>query len=365
MAVGGLVLARRAMAGDVWLSDGRRLPVSITVVVGDELMVLTDGHGPGVELGYTLTPMQYARQALIFGAAGQERLGKMKVGIVGCGGIGMLIVQALSRLGVGYFVVIDPDFVSKTNLSRLPEARLRDATGMFGSGWFGTILRKLGLNAPTMKVDLARRIIHGANPAAKVEAVIGDVADDHVARKLVDCDFLFLAADTMLARDVVNQLAYQYMIPTLQVGSKIVVQKATGTVLDVYGVVRSLGTMAGCLRCNDLINLSKLAEEVLGDEQQRQNQRYVDEPDIAAPSVITLNSLTAGWAANDFMQYATGLGRPSSDFRILRSRPAAPSQPQLVLQTPHANAECHVCGSGRTSASARGDGVDLPTRIAS
>jgi hypothetical protein len=78
-------------------------------------------------------------------------------------------------------------------------------------------------------------------------------------------------------------------------------------------------------------------------------------------SVITLNSITANWAVNDFMHYATGLGRPESGFRYLRSRPAAPGHPQLVLQAPEGHPDCHLCGpSGATSA---GDAVDLPTRI--
>lgn len=362
-AVGGLVLTRRAIAGDIWLADGQRMPVDVTLIVGDELTALTDGHQPRPSLIQSVTSQQHARQALIFGDAGQVRLREMTVGVVGCGGIGMLVIQALSRLGVGNFVVIDPDSVSTTNLSRLPEARLRDAVGLFGSGWVGRAMNKIGLNQPTMKVHHARKIIRGANPLAKVVAVTGDVANDKVARELLDCDFLFLAADTMLARDVVNQLSYQYLIPTLQVGSKVVVERATGKVLDVYSVVRSLGTAAGCLRCNGLVNLSKLAEEVVGDERQRQNQRYVDEPDVVAPSVITLNSMTAGWAVNDFMQYATGLGRPSGGFRLLRSRPAAPGHAQLVVQMPHADPDCHVCGSGLISANSRGDGMDLPTRI--
>ena len=66
----------------------------------------------------------------------------------------------------------------------------------------------------------------------------GDIADDLVARQLRSCDFIFLAADTMLARDVVNQIAYQYLIPTLQVGSKVVLNLASGSVGDVFGVVR-------------------------------------------------------------------------------------------------------------------------------
>ena len=55
----------------------------------------------------------------------------------------------------------------------------------------------------------------------------------------------------MLARSVVNQIAYQYLIPTLQVGSKPVIDKGTGDILDVFAVVRTLGTESGCLACND------------------------------------------------------------------------------------------------------------------
>src|SRR5262249_48941234 len=217
---------------------------------------------------------------------------------------------------VGQFVVVDPDHVSSSNLPRLPEARVRDATGWLGSGVVGRIGLRLGLSRPISKVDLARRIVAHANPRAQVDAVQGDIADDPVARQLRSCDFIFLAADTMLARDVVNQIAYQYLIPTLQVGSKVVVNSANRSVADVFGVVRSLGTTAGCLRCNGLVNVAKLTEEAVATEEQRRNQRYVDDPDVDAPSVITINAMSVGWAVNDFMHYATGLGRPSTGFRL-------------------------------------------------
>jgi hypothetical protein len=259
--------------------------------------------------------------------------------------------------------VIDPDVVSTSNLSRLPEALRRDAEGRFGQGRIGAIASWLGLNRPTEKVDLAKRIIKNANPDARVVAVSGDVADDDVARRLLGCDFIFLAADTMLARDVVNQVAYQYLVPTLQVGSKVVVDPATGDVRDVYGVARTLGAVPGCLRCNGLVSMTKLAEEAVATAKQRKNQRYVDEPGIEAPSVITLNSMSVGWAVNDFMHYATGLGRPASGFRMLRSKPVAPGHPQLVVQEPHSDPDCHVCGSRSYSVLAVGDAAELPTRI--
>lgn len=361
--VGGLVLAEHALAGDIWLTGGSRRPVKATIVVGRSMDVLTDGASGRLDDGTIASAPRYARQALIFGDAGNDRMRRLKVGIVGAGGIGMLIVQAVSRLGIGHLVIVDPDHVSITNLSRLPEATLRDSSGRFGASLIGTVLKMVGLNQPTWKVDLARRVVRGANPHAQVTAIRGDIADDHVARQLLDCDFIFLAADTMLARHVVNQIAYQYLIPMLQVGSKVVIDSATGVVLDIYGVVRSFGAAAGCMRCNGLINLAKLADETVATEEQRRNQRYVDEPGVEAPSVITLNSMSAGWAVNDFMHYASGLGRPADGFRLLRNRPAAPDRPQLVVQRPSVDSSCEVCGDGPYSVLALGDGKDLPTRI--
>ncbi len=360
--VGGLVLAQHAVAGDIWFTDGLRAPVNATVVVGQSMDVMTDGTRRRDD-GSIGSAKKHARQALVFGDAGNDRMKRLTVGIVGAGGIGMLIVQALSRLGIGHFVIIDPDYVDDTNLSRLPEATERDATGPLGDGWIGKAAKKLGLNRPTWKVDLAHRIIRRANPKAQVVTIRGDVADDHVARRLLGCDFIFLAADTMLARDVVNQIAYQYLIPALQVGSKVVLDRTTGKVLDIYGVVRSLGTAAGCMRCNGLVNLAKLAEESVATDEQRRNQRYVDEPGINAPSVITLNMLSSGWAVNDFMLYASGLGRPATGFRLLRNWPVKQGHPHVVVQKPAVDPTCHVCGSGPHSVLAYGDGKDLPTRV--
>ncbi len=365
-AVGGLVLSRRAVAGDIWLPCGARTDVALTSIAGGFLDRRTDRgalYGAPSTSSAATRDATFARQALVFGPVGQELLGEMRVGIVGAGGVGMLVVQALSRLGVGQFVVVDPDHVSPSNLPRLPEARSRDAAGWLGNGVVGRIGRRLGLSRPTSKVDLARRIIAHANPQAQVNAVRGDIADDPVARQLRSCDFIFLAADTMLARDVVNQIAYQYLIPTLQVGSKVVLNLASGSVGDVFGVVRSLGTAPGCLRCNGLVNVAKLTEEAVATEEQRRNQRYVDDPDVDAPSVITINAMAVGWAVNDFMHYATGLGRPPTGYRILRSRPVVPGGLQLTLQEPDADPDCHVCGNKPDSALSRGDAVELPTRI--
>src|SRR5207247_1546337 len=137
--------------------------------------------------------------------------------------------------------------------------------------WVRSVARSLA--AP--KIRVARRIVRRANPDAMIEGLVGDVADDDVARRITDCDFIFLAADSMLARSVVNQISYQYLVPALQVGSKPVIEPTSGAVLDVFGVVRTLGTHPGCLSCSGLIDPIRLGEEALGDAVQRANQRYV------------------------------------------------------------------------------------------
>jgi hypothetical protein len=225
------------------------------------------------------------------------------------------------------------------------------------------LLRRAARRFAAPKIRLARRIVRRADRSITFEGINGDIADDDVARRLLDCDFIFLAADRMLARDVVNRIAFQYLIPTLQVGSKPVIDKETGVILDVFGVVRTLGTAPGCLACGGLIDPVRLSEESLGDPVQVANQRYVDDPDVHVPSVITLNDMASGWAANDFMQYMVGIGRPADGFRILRTMPVNDDAPHVTVQEPDADTSCYVCGTDRMSARARGDGLDLPTRV--
>jgi hypothetical protein len=141
--IGALVLAEHAVAGDIWRPDGTRADLAVSTIVGDGLRQLDDGRTRrDADLGPDRSEM-HARQSLVFGDVGQRALAGMRVGVVGAGGVGMLIIQALSRLGVGEFIVVDPDVVAVSNLSRLPEATLRDA-GQH-SGGVGRLLQRLGL----------------------------------------------------------------------------------------------------------------------------------------------------------------------------------------------------------------------------
>lgn len=61
---------------------------------------------------------RFLRNELYFGKDKQEKLKNIKVGVVGLGGVGAYAVEALARLGVENFVIIDKDKVDITNLNR-------------------------------------------------------------------------------------------------------------------------------------------------------------------------------------------------------------------------------------------------------
>jgi molybdopterin/thiamine biosynthesis adenylyltransferase len=352
MPVGALVFAEKAIAGDVWLPGDVRVALTGASIVGASLRQLRPAPAARPR---GRAPM-YDRQARLFGDAGQDMLARTKIGIIGLGGAGSLLAEYLGRLGVGEFVLTDPDRAEMTNLPRLTAALRLDAMSWLAGEGIPTWLRRLGRRFARTKVALARRNILRANRHARVEAIFGDFLEAEIAAKFIDCDYLFLAADTMRARLLFNAIVHQYLIPGVQVGAKVCVDADTGDILDVYSVVRPVSSETGCLLCSKLINSAKVQEESIS-EADRERQRYVDEPEVVAPSVITLNALAASQAANDFLFYMMGLRDPVATAAYMRFQPMHRS---ACFDEPRKSPACPECGTGSKSRLARGDARRLP-----
>lgn len=345
--VGALVLTEEAIAGDIWTPDRVRRPIGESVVVGQNITRLFPSPLPPPPKA----DEAYDRQARWFGDRGQALLGRLKVGIIGAGGVGLPLVTMLARLGVGSFVVIDPDRVEPSNLSRLDARRIDAMVPLRRLGLPGFLANHLSVR----KVRLARRVARRANRRVDFLGIGKSVIEPDAALALVDCDFIFLAADSHLARMVFNAVAHQYMIPGIQIGTRIDTDAETGAVADIRSNVRLVLPYVGCVRCNSLISSSKLQDEARG-RADRERNRYVDE--IPAPSVITFNTLSAAQAADDFMLMVGGLmdGRAPIDYLRFRPRERKMEPIEGFTNRP----KCPDCGSSRESRRGRGDGVELP-----
>src|SRR3546814_8124622 len=111
-------------------------------------------------------------------------------------------------------------------------------------------VRKLGRRLATKKVDLSRRVIRRANRKARVESHFSVMEKPEVVAPIKDCDFIFLAADGHRARRLFNELIHQYLIPGVQIGTRLLVDPNSGAVITVHPPTRTITPSKGCMLCN-------------------------------------------------------------------------------------------------------------------
>lgn len=360
MPVGGLVLAKNAIAGDLWLPGGARVELSQATVIGRNVDIVRPRQPE--QSGLRSDPGIFDRQARMFGVAGQERLSTLTVAIVGLGGAGSLAAEMLARLGVGRLLLIDPDCLEPHNLPRVIGSRTDDISlsRPRRSWWAKWRQRASATPNPMFKVDIAARNIIEAGLNTVVETVAGDVSDAATADVLKRADWIVLAADTQQARLVVNAVAHAYLIPVVQVGVKIPVDEATGTVGQVFTVSRRVIPDAGCLWCNGLIDPTRLQLEAMDAEESRRARAYVGE-DAPAPSVITLNGAAVSAALTDLMFAVTGLHEQPAGPTAVYER-WAPRVGRHYRDEPRRDNDCLYCSGAPDSLLAHGDAAMLPVR---
>ncbi len=355
LPVGALVFTKDHIAGDIWFNKDTRINLNKTTVIGPHVFDIFENE----HLTDSYADPIYDRHALLFGSVGQDKLRNLKVGVVGAGGAGSILCELLSRLGVGEIILIDYDKIEPSNLPRIVGASYWDAKVWFAKS-NNVLLNKLGKLFSIHKVDIAKRLAKQANPNIKFSAIKGDILDPENAKILTDCDFLFLAADSMQAKLLFNRIVFQYLIPGIQVGAKISVDNTTRKINNIFTATRPVLPYpgGGCLSCTNCISPSKLQEEAL-TEKEKLAQKYINDAEVHAPSVITLNSLSVSQAVNDFLMIMMGLFNknvsPTHILNFVQERTI-----EEVDQT--SNPDCRTCSNMDSSYHARGDQASLPVR---
>ncbi|MBZ5539833.1 MAG: ThiF family adenylyltransferase [Acidobacteriia bacterium] len=258
-------------------------------------------------------------------------LQNLKIGIVGLGGTGSLTAQQLAYLGVRDFVLMDDDVIELTNLNRVVGASQTD------------------VNRPKTKVteDLIRRIA----PAARVRIYDESVLEDVSVRKLLDRDLLFCCTDSHGSRAVMNQFAYQYVIPCIDMA--ISISTTDEKISYIVGRIQLLAPGLGCLTCGGLLDAGEVRVDLMREHERRRDPYFLGQAE-PQPAVISLNSTVSSLAVTMFLGTITHAPLNAR----FQHYDAIAGIVRSVEHRPRPN--CIVCSE--SGALARGDTWPLPTR---
>jgi molybdopterin-synthase adenylyltransferase len=214
-----------------------------------------------------------SRQSFL-GSDSDERLLGARVAIVGLGGGGSHIAQQLAHIGVGHFLLLDPDTIEESNLNRLVGGKSRDVL------------------AKRTKVQIAKRLIAGINPDAEVNAFAAEWQTH--ARLLRGCDTVFGCVDSFVGRSELEREARRYHIPYIDIGMDV---HEDGAAFAITGQVALSLAGRACLHCMNVLR---------PDLIKREAQDYGSAG--ARPQVVWPNAVLASTAVGMFIQLVTPWG---------------------------------------------------------
>lgn len=154
--------------------------------------------GLPIEIPMQLTALdrdRYRRHLALpqIGEPGQLRLKQSRIAIVGAGGLGSPAAFYLAAAGVGSITLIDRDVVERSNLQR--QILHRDA------------------DVGRLKVQSAREVLNGLNPAVTVEACPRKLTADNASALLRDHDVVIDGTDNFDSRYVISDVCAELGVP--------------------------------------------------------------------------------------------------------------------------------------------------------
>ena len=252
-----------------------------------EIRVVSIGAKRVVNFDPDLEEAEYSpifdRQVRAFGRIGQQRLGRLQIAVVGLGGTGSIAAQQLVHLGIQRFLLIDPDLIEETNLNRIVGATRS--------------------NVGHAKVLSAARYLQAFDSHVSIESLVDNVVRDSVARRLADANVILCCTDSHGSRAVVQQVAYQYMIPCIDMGSTIT--QKDDEITGIFGRIQLLAPGLPCLWCSELLDAAEVRRDMLSESERRLDPYIVGgrEP---APSVISLNGAVVSLAVSMLLGIVAG-----------------------------------------------------------
>ncbi|MCA8981498.1 MAG: ThiF family adenylyltransferase [Planctomycetes bacterium] len=206
----------------------------------------------------TYDPRRFERQTRFapLGAEGQRRLAESRVLLVGCGALGGVIAQNLTRSGVGELVLVDRDIVELSNLPR--QVLFEDRHAREG----------------TLKVEAAAETLARIGGPTRFETHAAHLDADNLEDLADDCDLILDGTDNLGTRYLLNDYAILEGVPWVY-----------GGVVGSGGLVMAVLPDRGpCLRC------------LFPEPPPAASLPTCDTAGVLLPAVATIASLQSGLA---------------------------------------------------------------------
>jgi tRNA A37 threonylcarbamoyladenosine dehydratase len=147
-----------------------------------------------------MSPERFAGIDRLYGAGTSRRLSRAHVAVVGIGGVGSWVVEALARSGIGHLTLIDGDEVCVSNTNRQVQA----LAGTFGRA----------------KVGVMAERVRAISPGLDVRAVEAFATPDNLGELLpVDLSYLIDACDAIRTKVALIAHAKRRKLPLITVGA--------------------------------------------------------------------------------------------------------------------------------------------------
>lgn len=221
-----------------------------------------------------------------WGSECQQKIARMKIGVVGLGSVGCIVAESLARIGVSNIVLIDADRAEEHNLDRLLYGTRRD----------------IGKH----KVSLAKCAIKKNATATKVKVTCYALPVQHESayKAALDCDLLFSCVDRPVARDVLNHIANAHLIPVIDGGIAIERNSKTERLNNAHWKSHLITPHHQCLRCNGQYDSGMVVTELDGSLD---NPSYIanlpPEQKIGNQNVFPFSLSLAGMEVNLMLRY--------------------------------------------------------------
>jgi adenylyltransferase/sulfurtransferase len=230
------------------------------------------------------------------GEAGQEKLGRSSVVVVGCGGLGSTAAGALARAGIGRLRVIDRDLIEYHNLHRQ------------------VLYDEADVEQRVPKAIAAERHLKAANSSISVEGVVADVNPRNVEKLVEGADVVVDGLDNLEGRYLINDVALKLHIPWVY-----------GAAVASFGMAMAiLPGRTPCIRClfsslplpetrvsSDTVGILNAVPIVVGALQAAEAIKVL-------LGQATLGLLTVDLWSGDFQRLA--VGGPSPDCPACQGR---------------------------------------------